>query len=196
MPLFSKEDFYSFISVAKECFDFIVNCLTSLLEIVRSYSILFVPLFFAVLLFVVFLVGYLILEASESAYGTKLHNPNNYYLTSFPIIKDGFKLYKKKMHKNAIERDRVNRLNYKISQKAKDLEDVEEFFKHNPWAYRFHLHGQTYFRPGWQSVNWKKGKYINNKSYSDVSFDVELAEKQAKANRANFATKKIKKKKQ
>lgn len=192
MPLFSKEQFDNFISILKECFSFIADLLDGFFVVLRTHSILFVPLLLAVLLVSAFVVGFIILSVSDKAYGIKFQNPNKYYLTSFPAINHIWSMSKKFIKTNINERNKIAELNRKMATDEESLKYANRFFEHNPWAYRITLNGRTYFRPGWSEVNWRKGKaeYIKK----EVSFDIDKAVQKSKVNRADFGDPKYKRK--
>lgn len=170
------------------CFQFLLSQIGSLFDYITSHWILYVPILSILIIGIAYLVGWLILEAAPSASGTPLNNPNKFYSTKWAIIPDLFRLGirkdKERIKAAETERERVRKLNEQIEVRQNLTKYVDEYFKNNPWSYRISIKGQTFFRPGWEKVNWKNGK----KSYSskDVSFDVDLAEK--RANTIDFGT--------
>lgn len=125
MPLFESKEFNEFISTGEQAFEFIFNLLSEFLYFIRQHPILYVPIFLITLLGITFLVGWIILEVSNSSYSTSwYYNPNKFYSTNIPAVIDLKHLHDRKIkarHKNqsySKNNDyRVHNLNEEISKK-------------------------------------------------------------------------------
>lgn len=125
MPLFESKEFNEFISTGEQAFEFIFNLLSEFLYFIRQHPILYVPIFLITLLGITFLVGWIILEVSNSSYSTSwYYNPNKFYITNIPAVIDLKHLHDRKIkvrHKNqsySKNNDyRVHNLNKEISKK-------------------------------------------------------------------------------
>ena len=125
MPLFESKEFNEFISTGEQAFEFIFNLLSEFLYFIRQHPILYVPIFLITLLGITFLVGWIILEVSNSSYSTSwYYNPNKFYSTNIPAVIDLKHLHDRKIksrHKNqsySKNNDyRVHNLNKEISKK-------------------------------------------------------------------------------
>ena len=125
MPLFENSEFQQFLSDGLYAFELIFAIMRQLFNIIRSSPVLYIPIFLITLLGITFLVGWIILEVSNSSYSTSwYYNPNKFYSTNIPAVIDLKHLHDRKIkarHKNqsySINNDyRVHNLNKEISKK-------------------------------------------------------------------------------
>lgn len=125
MPLFESNEFNNFVYAGFEAFTFIFSLMEQFLNFIRQHPLLYVPIFLITLLGITFLVGWIILEVSNSSYSTSwYYNPNKFYSTNIPAVIDLKHLHDRKIkahHKNqsySKNNDyRVHNLNKEISKK-------------------------------------------------------------------------------
>ena len=125
MPLFEEKDLIDFYTPAIEAFEFILSIMYEILYFIRQHPILYVPIFLITLLGITFLVGWIILEVSNSSYSTSwYYNPNKFYSTNIPAVIDLKHLHDRRIkarHNNqsySKNNDyRVHNLNKEISNK-------------------------------------------------------------------------------
>lgn len=126
MPLFESKDFNEFMSAGEQAFEFIFNLLYEILNFIRFHPLLYVPIFLITLLGITFLVGWIILEVSNSSYSTSwYYNPNKFYSSNIPAVMDIWHLHKRRINAKKINTSsysknndyRVYNLNKQISKK-------------------------------------------------------------------------------
>ena len=125
MPLFEQQEFKDFLTLGLYAFELIFALMRELFNIICQSPLLYIPIFLITLLGITYLVGWIILEVSNSSYSTSwYYNPNKFYSTNIPAVIDLKHLHDRKIkarHKNqsySKNNDyRVHNLNKEISKK-------------------------------------------------------------------------------
>lgn len=126
MPSFENPDFQEFLDNGLYAFELIFAIMRELFRIICLSPVLYIPIFLITLLGITFLVGWIILEVSNSSYSTSwYYNPNKFYSTNIPAVIDLKHLYSRKIKAHQIKNKtysknndyRVHNLNKEISKK-------------------------------------------------------------------------------